>query len=190
MGLRLTRKGDLDKLNFKALIIVLSVFLFTACMPGNRSVNSQHPKDTQAESRDIRLLESYEDMDSLLASHKGKTLVLNLWASWCQPCREEMPVLVQYANDVKGTDVEVLGISFDFKDEIDSSLIPYMKEARVEFSVAVYTGENDPFIKRMGHGWDGGIPVTYFVDKSGKIRELHQGPITRKELESSVAAIQ
>ncbi len=158
-------------------------------MSGNRSVDSHLSGESNADGQEIRYLESFEDMEPLLASYKGKVLVLNLWASWCQPCREEMPVLVKYANDTKGTDIQVLGISFDFKEEIDSSLVPYLKEAGVEFPIAVYTGENDPFIKRMGHGWDGGIPVTYFVDKSGNIRELHQGQITRKELESAVAAI-
>src|SRR3989339_988306 len=62
-------------------------------------------------------------LSKLIKDRKGKILFLNLWATWCVPCREEFPSIVKLASELK--DVEFVGISIDFLDEVDSKIIPF-----------------------------------------------------------------
>lgn len=61
----------------------------------------------------------------IIKERKGKVLFLNLWATWCVPCREEFPEIVKLVNEFK--DVEFIGISVDFPEEVDSKIIPFFK---------------------------------------------------------------
>lgn len=163
-----------------------------SCTPSPSVESESDPAvvaESSSETGEVQLLGSREAVDEWIAAHRGKVVVLNYWATWCPPCRDEMPVLVDYAKRMSGESIAVLGLSFDSEDEIDSVLLPFMKESGIEFPIAVFTGESDSFIKSMPFGWDGSLPMTYFLDESGAFRHVHAGEITRQELESAVVRV-
>ncbi len=113
-------------------------------------------------------------MPQTLADHKGKTLLLNLWATWCAPCREEMPALDQL-QQAKGSDkFEVLALNIDTGD--NQKPLNFLNEIGVEhlklYRDASMNSFND--LKRKGLAF--GLPVTLLIDEDGCQIAAMNGP--------------
>jgi thiol-disulfide isomerase/thioredoxin len=97
-----------------------------------------------------------------LSMWKGKVVLLNLWATWCAPCRKEMPDLAKLQNLLGGADFEVVAISEDLKGAEASAA--FLKEAGVE-SLALYV---DPKATALAAIQSVGLPTTLLIDRNGK----------------------
>ena len=104
-----------------------------------------------------------------LADYRGKTVLLNFWASWCIPCRSEFPRLAE----VEGGDVQVLGVVFD---DSAANARAFMRERRATWPGLVDPKHQIADAYRVSH--HPGIPVTYVIDKAGVVRSKHLGPVT------------
>lgn len=111
---------------------------------------------------------------------RGYTVVLNFWASWCIPCREEAPILAASTRTHSG---EVLFLGVDVQD-LRGDGLAFLREFDVPF-VSVRDGANETF---EAYGLTG-VPETYFVDASGHIVAHVPGAVSRASLERGVAAI-
>jgi thiol-disulfide isomerase/thioredoxin len=116
-------------------------------------------------------LKDMNGVDVKLASFKGKPIVVNFWATWCGPCRAEIPSLVELNKEYgeQGKDVVILGISVD--DPIEK-LKPYASQMKMNYPVLVGNGRDD-VQDAFGPLW--GIPVTVFIDRDGRIAKKHSG---------------
>jgi thiol-disulfide isomerase/thioredoxin len=144
--------------------------------------------DAKAAGKSAPLNFTLKDMNGVdvkLASFKGKPIVLNFWATWCGPCRAEIPSLVelqkQYAET--GKDVVILGISVD--DPVDK-LKPYAAQMKMNYPVLVGNGRED-VQDAFGPLW--GIPVTVFVGRDGNIALKHSGIATKEQFEQEIKAL-
>jgi cytochrome c biogenesis protein CcmG/thiol:disulfide interchange protein DsbE len=125
-----------------------------------------------------------QDMNGIevnLASFKGKVILLNFWATWCGPCRVEIPYLIELQRKY-ADDLVVLGVSVD--DTADK-LKPYAAEMKINYPLLIGNGRQD-FQDAYGPFW--GIPVSVFVDREGKIHKKHAGIATREQFEQEIAA--
>ncbi len=150
--------------------------------------NPGDPDDVEATGKSAPLEFTLKDMNGVdvkLASFKGKPIVLNFWATWCGPCRAEIPSLVdlqrQYA--ANGQDVVILGISVD--DPIEK-LKPYATEMKINYPLLVGNGRED-VQDAFGPLW--GIPVTVFVDRDGRIAKRHSGIASKEQFEREIKAL-
>ena len=114
-----------------------------------------------------------------LASFKGKVLLINFWATWCGPCRVEIPYLIELQNQY-ADDLVVLGVSVDDPAE---KLKPYANEMKVNYPMLVGNGRQD-FQDAYGPFW--GIPVTVFVDREGNIHKKHSGIASKEQFEHEI----
>jgi len=114
-----------------------------------------------------------------LASLRGKVVVLNFWATWCGPCRAEMPGIMDVYQRLHSQGLEVVGISLDRGGWDD--VRPYLGKTRVSYPVVV--GDND--LAQAYHLPDA-IPFTVFVDRNGNIAETHTGYMAEGEFEQAV----
>ena len=144
--------------------------------------------DAKAAGKSAPLNFTLKDMNGVdvkLASFKGKPIVLNFWATWCGPCRAEIPSLVelqkQYADE--GKDVVILGISVD--DPVDK-LKPYAAQMKMNYPVLVGKDHED-VQDAFGPLW--GIPVTVFVGRDGNIALKHSGIATKEQFEQEIKAL-
>ena len=97
-----------------------------------------------------------------LTDYKGKVVFLNIWATWCLPCREEMPSMEKLYNELKGEEFEILAVSID---ALGAKVVaPFMKEHRLSFPALL---DPEGTIRRLY--WTTGIPESYIIDKSGII---------------------
>lgn len=111
-----------------------------------------------------------EELDQLLASYKGKVLLVNIWATWCKPCKEEFPDLVKLAAHYKDDDVAIITISADYPDEIESRITPFLEKVGA-YNLPVYVQDfkkQADFIDRLNPKWRGALPATFIYDKNGK----------------------
>jgi cytochrome c biogenesis protein CcmG, thiol:disulfide interchange protein DsbE len=98
-----------------------------------------------------------------LAKLRGKVVLVNYWATWCAPCRKEMPTLDAFYRRYRGEGLELIGISVDFQRDLDK-----VRKAAVPLSYPVaLSGE----ITDNGFGPPEGVPVTYVIDAKGVVRD-------------------
>jgi len=129
-------------------------------------------------------------LDSLLRDRNGKILLLNVWATWCMPCREEFPDLVKLAKSYDANMVDIVGISADFPDEIDSKIVPFLKEQEVNFPNFVQNFEKqEDFINRLNEEWQGALPATFIYDSSGNQQRYLLGKQSYNSLRRAIEEV-
>jgi len=127
-------------------------------------------------------LKDMNGIDVRLASFKGKVILLNFWATWCGPCRVEIPYLIELQRQY-GDDLVILGVSVDDPME---KLKPYATEMKINYPLLVGSGRQD-FQDAYGPFW--GIPVTVFVSRDGRIHKKHSGIASKEQFEHEITSL-
>jgi thiol-disulfide isomerase/thioredoxin len=110
-----------------------------------------------------------------LEEHRGKVVLLNLWASWCQPCRMEIPGLSELHDTLGDDGLVVLGLSVDSLPR--SRIRELREELGITYPVVLPTGPLDGSFRERGV-----IPHTWFIDREGRVRASHAGLATLRSL--------
>ena len=126
-------------------------------------------------------LKDLNGVDVKLESFKGKVILINFWATWCGPCRVEIPDLIELQEKYEG-DLVVLGISVDDSAE---KMQPYAREMQINYPLLVGVGRDD-VQEAFGPLW--GIPVSVFINREGKIHKKHSGIATKEQFEREIRA--
>jgi len=112
-----------------------------------------------------------------LSQWQGKVLVLNFWATWCTPCREEVPGLVRIQRRFASNGLQIVGIAIDSAVKVQS----FAHEFDINYPLMI--GEIDLIeITRLLGNKASGLPFTVILDRSGKIADVHLGRISEEEL--------
>lgn len=128
-------------------------------------------------------------LDNLIKERNGKLLLVNIWATWCIPCREEFPDLVKL-NSTYNNKIDIAAVSVDYEDEIDSKIIPFLKKNNVNFPVYVSGFKNDDsLINYFKSKWSGAIPATFIFDADGKEIKMLEGKHSFESFSSIVNEI-
>ena len=106
----------------------------------------------------------------VVAGKKGRVLLVNFWATWCEPCREEMPALVAAAKKFPSRDVAVVLVSLDSQRTGPTQVPKFLKAQKVPF-VCWLAKSRDPqdFIDTVDRTWDGSLPYSLVYGRDGKI---------------------
>ena len=115
-----------------------------------------------------------------LADHRGEWVLVNLWASWCDPCRDEAPALVRYSRRHRD-DVVVLGID---TEDATSDALAFAREYGITYEL-LHDGSGD----RKDELGATGLPETFLVDPDGKLALWRIGPVDEEYLESTVTPL-
>jgi len=118
-----------------------------------------------------------------LAALRGHVVVVNLWATWCGPCRAEMPMLDQVYREHRAQGLVLIGLSADRRRDVGAvrKVIATVSYPAAMLSAARVSGFGEPSV----------LPVTYVIDGSGVVRGVFPGaprPLTREALEAAIAA--
>jgi thiol-disulfide isomerase/thioredoxin len=107
----------------------------------------------------------------LIGNREGRILFLNVWATWCVPCVEEFPDIVKLSRSYDPKAVEVVAISADYPDEVDSKILPFLKKQNVPFKVYVAKfDDQEKFINALDTAWSGALPATFIYNAQGRQR--------------------
>ena len=114
-----------------------------------------------------------------LSDYKGKVVLLNFWATWCGPCRMEVPWLIEMQRDNKDRGFEVLGVSMD--DNGWEDVKPFLAEMKINYRVMIGNDET-----AQDYGGVESLPTTFLIDRDGKIAVVHVGLTSKKDIQDGV----
>lgn len=166
--------------------IILTLFIaFTSC---NLKVNSQE-KEKVEKSADVKIdFIDYDGLELLLHKNNNKTYVINFWATWCKPCVEELPAFQKLYKNYKSKNVEVILVSLDFKKQVETRLIPFIKERNLQPKVVLMVDpDQNTWIPKVNSEWSGAIPATIIYNKNA--RKFFEQSFTYIELENELTKI-
>ncbi|MBV8804854.1 MAG: TlpA family protein disulfide reductase [Sinobacteraceae bacterium] len=123
---------------------------------------------------DISLADA-EGVKHKLSQWKGRPLMINFWATWCEPCRREIPLLKRLRHERAAEGLEIVGIAVDFRDAVQH----YSREMGIDYPVLI--GEQDGLDAIAAFGMDTVFPFTVFVDAQGRIVTLKIGELREDE---------
>jgi peroxiredoxin len=117
-----------------------------------------------------------------LSDFRGKVVLLNFWATWCAPCKVEIPWFMEFQRQYKDRDFAVLGVSMD-EDGWDA-VRPYMKDHQFNYRVVI---GNDDVGKLFGEIDD--LPTTFLIDRDGHVVKKHVGLISKNDYQDEIATL-
>lgn len=115
---------------------------------------------------------------------KGKILLVNFWATWCPPCRQEIPGLIRIQEKHAANGVQVVGIAVDQVDKVR----PYAAEIGIRYPILIAGIEALDLARQLGNK-SGALPFTVVLDRSGKVVKTHLGLLTEADLEALIAPL-
>ena len=138
-------------------IFILFLFLFAS---GSRVLYPQ----------EVKPISTVDEMKLIMDKGKDKVTLVNFWATWCKPCVEEFPRLVKLYNNYKDRGLDIVFISVDVPEDVESKVVPFLKKQGVDF-VSYFNKFDKPeeLINYIDKNWEGAIPSTYIYDKEGKL---------------------
>ena len=110
-----------------------------------------------------------------LASFGGRPLMVNFWATWCAPCRREIPLLNKIRTERKGQNGEIVGIAVDFKEDV----LEFVKKTPLNYPLLI--GEEDGLAAAEAFGMGMGFPFSVFVDSQNRILTVKVGELHEDE---------
>jgi len=110
-----------------------------------------------------------------LADHRGRVVLLNIWATWCHPCRTEIPELQALYEKERERGLEVIGVSIDAGGE-DAAVADFAREYGVTYPI---WRDGDGRVSTTFAAV--GVPATYLIDRDGVLRWSHLGPVTASD---------
>jgi cytochrome c biogenesis protein CcmG/thiol:disulfide interchange protein DsbE len=160
--------------------VLLSGCLFQGCSSGPQTVKaaSVKPDKDRHPAPDFAL----KDADGKTvhpADYKGKVLLLDFWATWCPPCKIEIPWFMDMQRRNKDKGFEVLGVAMD--DNGWEDVKPFLADLKVNYRVVVGTDET-----AKEYGGVDALPTTFLIDREGRIAAVHVGLASRKDFEDGV----
>lgn len=161
----------------KAALATVLVLLLAGCSRGPQS-KAVKPTGERNPAPDFALKDA-EGRTVRLSDYKGKVVLLDFWATWCGPCKVEIPWFLEFQRKHKDRGFEVLGISMD--DEGWEEVKPFITRMKINYRVVM---GNDETSQKYG-GIDA-LPTTFLIDRNGRIAATHVGLGSKKSFEDGI----
>ncbi|QQS32325.1 MAG: TlpA family protein disulfide reductase [Acidobacteriota bacterium] len=119
------------------------------------------------------------DIDGLrgLLKPNGKPLLINFWATWCEPCREEFPDLIKIDDEFRGK-IDFITISLDDVDDMTTVVPRFLGEMKATMpAYLLHTADPDAAIKLVSEKWTGVLPLTILYNADGSVSYLRMGKV-------------
>jgi len=158
--------------------LLVSLLFFLSC-------KKEEAKDQKWKNEKIEVV-NFEQLEAILDQKDDKIRIVNFWATWCKPCIEELPFFEELNDSLGGRELEVLLVSLDFPDKLESQLIPFVAERRLESEVLLLDDPHEnEWIPKIDSSWSGAIPATLILH--GPKREFFEKSFTRASLFKEVS---
>jgi peroxiredoxin len=156
---------------FTLILLPLVIVLFVCAKAEKASISGSN--STQAADFTVKDLKGHEIS---LSNYSGKIVFLNFWATWCSPCKAEIPDFIESYKQYKDKGMEIIGISVDKISP--KSVLKFAEEYKINYPVVMSTN-------KIQKDYEPGpyIPTTIIISREGKIRHRHIGYMSKEAIE-------
>lgn len=126
-------------------------------------------------------------MKALLKRENSRPLLVNFWATWCDPCRDEFPDLVKIDADYRSKGLDFAAVSLDDLKDIKTEVPKFLREMRAKMpAYLLNVSDPEPAIKLVDPDWNGALPATFLYNGKGEVVFKHLGRIKTQELRAAI----
>jgi peroxiredoxin len=158
------------------LLVVVVTFMLLAPRLVKYKPTNAITSDPKGQSAPDFVLKDIDGKTVRLSDYRGKAVVVNFWATWCPPCKTEMPWLVDLENKYRSQGLEIIGVALD--EASDEEIAKFARDMKLNYSVVI---GNDNTADAYGNVQM--LPTTFYIDRNGKIVERVVGITGRGEIE-------
>ena len=172
----------------KAIIpIALCIMLVSLAAPAQkRKGRAQKPRKPIAVVSPI----DTDALKGLLTQHRERPLLVNFWATYCDPCRDEFPDLVKIDNDYGKNEIEFVTVSLDDMSEIKNEVPKFLDSMKAKMpAYLLKVSDPEPAINMVDKSWRGDLPSTYLYNEKGEVVYKHIGRIKTPELREAIEKV-
>lgn len=181
---------------FPSALVVVFVFVLLAMPAAAQKAKAKAAPKKPAPAAETGPLPKVTQVDSvqMLALFKRneenpKPLLVNFWATWCGPCIEEFPDLVEIDKDYKGK-IDFITITLDDLEEIETGVPRFLRQQKAEMpTYLLKTADESEAISAVYSEWQGGLPFTIFFDGKGGVAYSRQGKIVLSTMKAEIEKI-
>ena len=131
-----------------------------------------------------------DELGPLLKPNNGRPLLVNYWATWCDPCREEFPDLVKIDQDFRVKGLDTIAISLDDLAELKTEVPKFLRLMKVRMPVyLLHVADPEPSIKLVDPTWGGALPATFLYNARGEIVFKKFGRFDTAELRGEIEKV-
>ena len=164
-----------------AALVCLALAMAACSSQKSPSKGGMKPDNARQKAPDFTLRDA-EGRAVKLSDYRGKVVLLNFWATWCGPCRIEIPWFIQFEKEFKDRGFAVLGVSMD--DDGWNAVKPYIERMRLNYRVVM----GDSLVSDLYGGVDS-LPTTFMIDRQGRVARIHIGLVGRSEYQDDINAL-
>jgi peroxiredoxin len=170
----------------KLLTFAAIAILFTAIGAyfGAKNFNPAPAEDMAVAALMQTSLPDTKNQQRAFTEWKGKTLLINFWATWCPPCVEEMPELVELQANMAGRNVQIIGIGIDSPSNIQQ----FSEKLQISYPLLMAGMQGTELSRQFGNQ-AGGLPFTVLIGPDGKIRQTYLGRLDMKKVRADLASL-
>jgi len=125
----------------------------------------------------------------VLAENRGKVVLFDFWATWCAPCRAEMPLLVELDRKLRRRGFRLITVSADEPEDKQQALEFLRKHGAPEPAYIKDVDDDDAFINAINPDWSGALPALFLYDRSGKLVKTWIGETAIAEIEKALRGL-
>lgn len=173
----------------RALLVIsvgLSILLSSFAAPAQKRT-SRSAKSKAAVRRPVVSEIKTEALVALLNRQSDKPLLVNFWATWCDPCRDEFPDLVKIDADYRKLGLDFVTVSLDDVPDIKTTVPEFLQKMKATMPAYLLNAPDpDPAIKAIDPKWQGDLPATILYTTNGEVAYKHFGRVNPNELRSAI----
>ncbi len=164
-----------------ALFIIIGSISLTA---GIMSRNGWSFLDKATQPLPAFNLPDSSDKPHDIAEWRGKILIINFWATWCPPCKKEIPEFIELQNQYSAQGLQFIGVALEDKESVHE----YMNTVKINYPVLIAEDQGIALAFKLGD-ISGTVPFTVVVDQNGQIIYRHQGNFSKDQILSVIAPL-
>jgi thiol-disulfide isomerase/thioredoxin len=131
-----------------------------------------------------------EGLKTLLSQQKQRPLLVNFWATWCDPCRDEFPELVKIDSDFRPRALDFVTVSLDDVKVIKTDVPKFLTQMKATMpAYLLNVPDPEPAINAVDPKWQGDLPATFLYDVNGEIVYKHFGRVNAEELRAAIEKV-
>ena len=134
---------------------------------------------------------TFPELQQIVHRDSGKAVLVNVWATWCKPCREEMPALLRLKKSFPMKKFTLILLSADDTDDLEHDVRPMLKKLGVNFTTYIVKESYEPFLMGMLPDWNGALalPMTFVYNTRGALADWMVGSKEYEDFEEAVTKV-